>query len=221
MPYKYTDTSGHGPIIRFFKMPSTAVLPPKRIILFVVVGFVLSLISLYAFGDDYAVGMGRNGVKVMNAKEFPISLSFRNVGCRISGLEKPILEGITGEIFQGRFTGILGRSGSGKSTLARALLGRTGYCAPSLGYVYTNGYQRSLDAISDRVGFVPQDDVLYPELTVEESLLFSANWRLPSGTSSRVRRTILNKTLSILGLQNVVSVFLINQCRNEGFNRSL
>ena len=124
-------------------------------LVFLVVGFLLSVLLVFVFGDPYV--NGRVGGSVLNATEFPINIAFRNVGCKIPGIEKPILEGITGEILPGRLTGILGRSGSGKTTLARAILGRSGkYCNPSLGYVYTNGNRRALDAFLDRVGFVPQ-----------------------------------------------------------------
>ena len=141
---------------------------------------------------------------MLNASDFPVHISFHDVGCMIPGIEMPVLQGITGEIRAGKMTGILGKSGSGKTTLAMALLGREKVsCKPSLGQVYMNGYKRSLDAFTDRVGFVPQEDVIYPELTVEEVLNFSASWRLPVGTTDEEKKEILEETLEILGLTAV------------------
>ena len=35
----------------------------------------------------------------------------------------------------------------------------------------------------DMVGFVPQDDIVHPDLTVYENLMYSGLFRLPKGTS--------------------------------------
>ena len=42
--------------------------------------------------------------------------------------------------------------------------------------------------------------MLYPELTVEEALMFSANWRLPRHFTEKQKRAELEKTLEILDL---------------------
>jgi len=110
-----------------------------------------------------------------------------------------------GEILPGRVTGIMGASGSGKTTLAFALLGRSKrYCTEATeGTVYLNGLPRNLEAFLDRVGFVPQDDVLYPDLTVEESLEFSANWRLPRDLSYEEKKQVIENVLHTLDLWKI------------------
>ncbi|KAE8670426.1 ABC transporter G family member 2 [Hibiscus syriacus] len=73
---------------------------------------------------------------------------------------------------------VLGASGSGKSTLIDALANRI--AKESLkGEVTLNGEaleSRMLKVIST---YVMQDDMLYPMLTVEETLMFAAEFRLP------------------------------------------
>ena len=55
----------------------------------------------------------------------------------------------------------------------------------------------------DRVGFVPQADVLYDQVSVEEALAFSSQWRLPRGVSEEERRQIIDETLAVLDLTRV------------------
>jgi ABC-type multidrug transport system ATPase subunit len=52
-------------------------------------------------------------------------------------------------------------------------------------------------------GYVPQDDILYAALSVEENFIFAARFRLPAGTSEAQRRVHVDNTLISLGLENV------------------
>lgn len=49
------------------------------------------------------------------------------------------------------------------------------------------------------MGFVPQDDVLHGDLTVEEVLLFSARVRLPSSASGADHRCHVDRALKVQG----------------------
>lgn len=53
-------------------------------------------------------------------------------------------------------------------------------------------------------GFVPQDDILLPLLTVEESLLFSARRRLPASYTSDQHVRHVEDALQVLTLSNNV-----------------
>ena len=75
--------------------------------------------------------------------------------------------------------GVIGPSGSGKSTLLGAL---TGFRMANEGDVRYG--ERSLyadyEALRQRIGYVPQDDIVHPELTVERELEFAADIRFPA-----------------------------------------
>ncbi|KAK8947735.1 ABC transporter G family member 25 [Platanthera guangdongensis] len=90
--------------------------------------------------------------------------------------ERTILEGITGTAAAGELLAVLGPSGSGKSTLLTILAGRLP--RPHGGAVLANG-RRATRSVFRRVGYVPQDDVLYPHLTVRETLTYCAMLKLP------------------------------------------
>ncbi|RRT37838.1 hypothetical protein B296_00051942 [Ensete ventricosum] len=90
--------------------------------------------------------------------------------------ERVILNGISGVVSPGEMLAVLGPSGSGKSTLLSVLVGRLQ--GKHAGAVLANG-RRLTKAVLRRTGFVTQDDVLYPHLTVRETLVFCAMLRLP------------------------------------------
>lgn len=59
----------------------------------------------------------------------------------------------------------------------------------------------------DRIGFVAQDDVLFPQLTVEETLVFSAFLRLPTEMSRKEKYLRVDRIIKELSLERSVSVF--------------
>ncbi|XVE57294.1 hypothetical protein DITRI_Ditri04bG0080000 [Diplodiscus trichospermus] len=117
--------------------------------------------------------------------------------------EKTILNGITGVVCPGEILAMLGPSGSGKTTLLTALGGRlTGKLSGKITY---NGQPFS-GGIKRRTGFVAQDDVLYPHLTVTETLLFTALLRLPNSLSRDEKVQHVERAIAELGL---------TRCRNS------
>lgn len=90
---------------------------------------------------------------------------------------KEILHGVSGMVRPGEMLVMLGPSGSGKTTLLKVLGGRL-KGAKVEGTVLYNDEPYS-KVIKRRTGFVTQDDVLFPNLTVKETLVFAARLRLP------------------------------------------
>ena len=78
-----------------------------------------------------------------------------------------------------KFVALVGGSGAGKSTLMDAL---NGLRPAQTGTVLFNGkdYYHHLAAFSTQLGYVPQDDIIHRDLTVEKALYFAAKLRLPS-----------------------------------------
>ena len=111
--------------------------------------------------------------------------------------EKMILKGITGMVQPGEVLAMLGPSGSGKTTLLTALGGRLG--GRLAGTITYNGKPFS-NAMKRNTGFVTQDDVLYPHLTVTETLVFTALLRLPNGLSKEEKIQHAEAVITQLGL---------------------
>lgn len=116
--------------------------------------------------------------------------------------QKNILDDITLSIKPGEFVGILGPSGAGKSTLLKTL---NGYIQPSQGMVLLNetSLHHAYDMFRNAIGYVPQDDILHQELTVEKSLEYVSKLRLPHDLARQQRDNIIDATLEALGLHHV------------------
>jgi ABC transport system ATP-binding/permease protein len=101
---------------------------------------------------------------------------------------------------QGSLLAVVGPSGAGKSTLLGAL---TGLRPAPRGSVYFGGRDLYMDydELRARIGFVPQDDVVHPELTVEQSLLYAAELRFAPDVSAQERRERVEEVLAELGLE--------------------
>ncbi|XP_059664187.1 ABC transporter G family member 9-like [Cornus florida] len=111
--------------------------------------------------------------------------------------EKTILKGVTGMVLPGEMLAMLGPSGSGKTTLLTALGGRLGgHISGSITY---NGKPFS-NQLKRNTGFVTQDDVLYPHLTVTETLVFTALLRLPNTLTNQEKVTHAESVITQLGL---------------------
>ncbi|HHB77076.1 MAG TPA: FHA domain-containing protein [Desulfobulbus sp.] len=133
-----------------------------------------------------------------------VSLACYGLSCRSVGNKHnhPLLKDISLSIKAGDFVGVLGPSGAGKTSLLKAL---SGQMAPDSGRVELTG--RSLyDApamFRSTLAYVPQDDILHPELKVRTSLEYVARLRLPGDTTMEQRRDIINRVLDILDLHRV------------------
>ncbi|KAI8831858.1 P-loop containing nucleoside triphosphate hydrolase protein [Chytridium lagenaria] len=92
---------------------------------------------------------------------------------------RQILKNLTGTIKSGEMVAIMGSSGAGKTTLLNCLSGRlsTGILSGSILY---NGTPRDPKTWKKTMSFVEQDDVLYSQITVRETLRYAARLRLPS-----------------------------------------
>lgn len=55
-----------------------------------------------------------------------------------------------------------------------------------------------------RIGFVTQEDILFPQLTVEETLVFSAFLRLPTNMTKQQKYAKVETTVKELGLERCV-----------------
>jgi ABC-type multidrug transport system ATPase subunit/pSer/pThr/pTyr-binding forkhead associated (FHA) protein len=87
-----------------------------------------------------------------------------------------LLERINLTVFPTEMVALMGPSGAGKTTLLKAL---NGYTVPVAGQVLFNGNSlyASFDTYRLELGYVPQDDIIHPLLTVSEALYFTARLR--------------------------------------------
>ncbi|CAM8967071.1 unnamed protein product [Rhodiola kirilowii] len=120
---------------------------------------------------------------------------------------KTLLNNISGEARDGEILAVLGASGSGKSTLIDALANRIAKGSLK-GTVTLNGEtleSRLLKVIS---AYVMQDDLLFPMLTVEETLMYAAEFRLPRTLSKSKKKQRVQALIDQLGIRNAAKTVI-------------
>lgn len=110
------------------------------------------------------------------ALHVPATLTFEEVGYSVAG--KSVLRGAAGIVRPRETLAIMGGSGAGKTTLLDLLAGKN-KSGEVVGLVKINGQHLTPKEYRRVVGFVDQEDVLMPTLTVYETVLNLALLRLP------------------------------------------
>jgi ABC-type multidrug transport system ATPase subunit/pSer/pThr/pTyr-binding forkhead associated (FHA) protein len=113
-----------------------------------------------------------------------------------------LLEDVHFTVFPSEIVALMGPSGAGKTTLLKAL---NGYTIPSAGAVLFNGHNlyAAFDTYRLELGYVPQDDIIHPLLTVREALYFTAKLRTDLREEEIERRIgEVLQTLDISGIQD-------------------
>ncbi|MGE9267220.1 MAG: ATP-binding cassette domain-containing protein [Verrucomicrobiales bacterium] len=117
---------------------------------------------------------------------------------RQSGKPLHIARNVSLDIEPGEFVGILGVSGQGKSTILNALCGIS---AATEGQVTIGGVPVA-ELIAQKpghVGFVPQDDIVHRELSIDQALRASAKLRVP--LRGEELKKLIDRTIELLGLE--------------------
>lgn len=91
---------------------------------------------------------------------------------------KLALDSVSFEAQRGQLIAIMGQSGCGKSTLTKVL---SGEIAPTYGQILIDNKDLSenINYFLEHMGYVPQDDLLYPNLSVYENLWYRIRLRMP------------------------------------------
>lgn len=99
----------------------------------------------------------------------------------------------------GELIAIIGGSGAGKSTILNCMCG---YLQPTQGEVYINGVNlyQNFDSLKKLIGYVPQSDIVYDNLTLHDMLLYTAKLRLPKDTTPTERGAAITKAIDMVEL---------------------
>ncbi|KAK4595262.1 hypothetical protein RGQ29_013623 [Quercus rubra] len=136
-----------------------------------------------------------------------IPLEMREKGFTNKKLQ--ILSDITGALKPGVLTALMGVSGAGKTTLLDVLAGRkTSGCIE--GHIKIGGYPKVQETFARVSGYCEQTDIHSPQITVEESVIFSAWLRLSPQIDSKtkalqwhVMQEFVNEVLEIIELDGI------------------
>ncbi|KAL8152845.1 hypothetical protein V2J09_010605 [Rumex salicifolius] len=131
-----------------------------------------------------------------------LEVAFKDLTLTLKGKNKHLMRSVSGKIMPGRVSAVMGPSGAGKTTFLSALSGKITGCNVS-GEILINGKNESIHSYKRIIGFVPQDDIVHGDLTVEENLVFSARCRLPAEMPKAERVLVIERVIESLGLQAI------------------
>lgn len=138
--------------------------------------------------------------KATETARFGLSFQYTNLSYQPRGTPRPILHNVTGSINCGSLTAIMGGSGAGKSTFINVLMGKL---TNTGGSVMINDVPNTMKRYKKLIGYVPQDDIVLPELTVRENILHSARVRLPRHWKDAEVQSHVDTVIDALELSHV------------------
>jgi ABC-2 type transport system ATP-binding protein len=101
------------------------------------------------------------------------------------------VDGVSFEIGRGEIVGLLGHNGAGKTTIMKMI---TGFLEPGGGRIEIDGLDlvTRREAVQSRIGYLPENDPLYPEMTVIDYLDYGASLHgvSPQERPERIREAI-------------------------------
>ncbi|XP_022982807.1 pleiotropic drug resistance protein 3-like isoform X2 [Cucurbita maxima] len=113
-----------------------------------------------------------------------------------------LLSDLTGALRPGVLTALMGVSGAGKTTLLDVLAGRKTYGYIE-GDIKIGGFPKVQKTFARISGYCEQTDIHSPQITVEESLIFSASLRLASDIDSETKAQFVNEVLETIELDDI------------------
>ncbi|KAI3810521.1 hypothetical protein L1987_20137 [Smallanthus sonchifolius] len=143
----------------------------------------------------------------------PLTITFQNLQYYVepppemrehgfTGKRLQLLHDITGAFRPGVLTALMGVSGAGKTTLLDVLAGRK-TSGTVEGEIKISGYPKVQDTFARVSGYCEQADVHSPQITVEESIIFSAWLRLHPGIDSKTKYRFIEEILETVELYDI------------------
>lgn len=115
------------------------------------------------------------------------------------GGKKTILDSVDLSIGANEFVAIIGGSGAGKTTLMTAM---SGFDTDVTGDVYCNGInlRDNFQTLKNIIGFVPQQDIIYENITLKKMLFYTAKLKMPEDTTKEEIEARIHDVLEMVEL---------------------
>lgn len=138
-------------------------------------------------------------------------MCFRGISVKLNG--RQILKDVDGIVRPGQILAVMGPSGCGKTTLLNCLSYRQKLDS---GEIYLNR-----DLLSKKwmrkISYVLQGDIFFPNLTLEQTLKYTAYLKLPQTMSSGAKKNYIDNIVEILELQDCLKTRIGDYC-NRGLS---
>ena len=130
------------------------------------------------------------------------TVELSNVAVDVAG--RRLVGDVSLGVRHGELIGVMGGSGAGKSTLLSTIVGVQRLAEGSVTITGLDVHTQP-EQLRGQVGYVPQDDIMHTDLTVEQALWYSARLRLPRDYDDDEIRTRVMAVINQLGLTGTES----------------
>lgn len=128
-----------------------------------------------------------------------VALQVEGLSVRVGPEPRVLLDAVSFPVAEKSLLAVVGPSGAGKSTLLNALTGMRPADQGSVRYDGRDLYQDYAE-LRQRIGLVPQDDILHTQLGVRRALSYAAELRFPGDTEKGERADRVEEVITELGL---------------------
>lgn len=127
----------------------------------------------------------------------------------VKGKKRDISQHVNLTVKPGQFVSFVGGSGAGKSTFMNCI---SGVNRPTSGRVFVNGNDlfSNYQTLKNIIGYVPQQDIVYTDLTLIDMLWYAANLRMPDDSSDEEKEKRIDEVLEIVELSQKKDVMIRN-----------
>ena len=128
---------------------------------------------------------------------------------KVKGRKKDISQHVNLSIKPGQFVAFVGGSGAGKSTFMNCI---SGVSRPTSGKVYVNGNDlyANYAVLKNIIGYVPQQDIVFTDLTLKDMLKYAADLRMPDDATDSEKKNRIKTVLDIVELTGKEDVMIRN-----------
>lgn len=139
-----------------------------------------------------------NGQLLYKNSRQGVRLTVRNMN-KFVDKGRQILHEVDCDIESNEFVAIIGGSGAGKTTLMNAI---SGFDRKKEGEVFFNGIsmEKNFPMLKNLIGYVPQQDIIYENLTLKRMLYYTAKMKMPKDTSKQEIEQRIQEALGMVEL---------------------
>lgn len=136
-----------------------------------------------------------------------IAIEVRDLNKYVGKNRKKILDQVCCSIESNEFVAIIGGSGAGKTTVMNAM---NGFDQKVQGTIEYNGIdlRKNFNELKNLIGYVPQEDIIYENLTLRRMLYYTARLKMPGDTSHKEIEDRIDQVLHMVELSEHQNTFI-------------
>ena len=186
---KYTikdDGSLNGTFVNGRQIPSEKEVPLKNFDIILIGNSKIIIYNNKLIYQIYQRGIQLDAIDIV--KRVKIKFKTREISSHVTMHVKP-----------SEFVAFVGGSGAGKTTFMKCI---SGVNEPTSGKVYINGEDlfENYETLKYNIGYVPQEDIVYSNLTLHDMLKYTAKLRMPDNATKKERQQRIKEVLEIVQL---------------------